>query len=308
MQRPLHGVIQPGGHHQKQEQCQHIDAPVYQQQGAGQCHGSNAQLQHHSGSGDKDGVAQFSGNGLLFHIPNFTGQAEEIAAFCIAGFQVAHGFDILLNAVGTAHFHRHGPGLHPVLHLAAAQQYGNGHRNHPQGSQRHSPVKQEQPQGNEHRGNKRTEQTGDEMRAGFFQHLAVGHNGAGQVGQIPLAKEGQGELPQLLGQGQPPNAAFFIGSEVGAVILNPGCQENQYEAHDTADYIKSGSSFDGSFHQVADEKIQQTRRQHKGYILQRTGQNAFYQTLCALRGGGSCPLNFFNHGYPSFATFHWTDD
>ena len=98
------------------------------------------------------------------------------------------------------------------------------------------------------------------MGAGFFQHLAVGHNGAGQVSQIPLAKEGQGELPQLLGQGQPPDAAFFIGSEVGAVILHPGRPENQQEAQGAADRIKSRSAPRGSFHQVADKKIQQTRR------------------------------------------------
>ncbi len=38
------------------------------------------------------------------------------------------------------------------------------------------------------------EQTGDEVGAVLFQHLAVGHDGAGQVGKVTLAEEGQGSL------------------------------------------------------------------------------------------------------------------
>ena len=112
------------------------------------------------------------------------------------------------------------------------------------------------------------------MGAGFFKHLAVGHDGAGQVSQIPLAKEGQGELPQLLGQGQPPDAAFFIGGEVGAVILEPGSQQNQPKANNAAAHIKGDVSPCGARHQVADKKIEQTGGQHKCHILERTGQHA----------------------------------
>ena len=39
------------------------------------------------------------------------------------------------------------------------------------------------------RGNDGAEQAGNEVGAVLFQYLAVRHDGAGQVGKIPLAKE-----------------------------------------------------------------------------------------------------------------------
>ncbi len=155
----------------------------------------------------------------FFHCPNFIGKARQIPLLRIAGFQVPEGLDVLLNAVRTGHFRRHGPGLHLILYPIAAHHDGSGYRNDPQSRQCHPPLKGEQAQGNEHGRDEGTEQTGDEVGAVLFQYLAVCHDGAGQVGKIPLAKEGQGQLAQPLCKGQAAGAALFIGGKIGAVVL-----------------------------------------------------------------------------------------
>ncbi|MCI6226716.1 MAG: hypothetical protein MR622_06075 [Clostridiales bacterium] len=43
--------------------------------------------------------------------------------------------------------------------------------------------------------------------------MQVDHDGADEVGQIPLAEKGQRQFPQALGQRQTPFAALFIGGE-----------------------------------------------------------------------------------------------
>ena len=221
LQSPLHGVVHPGSRHQEQKQGQHVDAALHQQHRAGECHRRNAQLEHHARRGHEQRCFQLCRDGLLFHSPNFAGKTGQIPLLRIAGFQVAEGLDVLLNAVRTGHFRCHGLGLHLVLHPVAAHHDGSGYRDDPQGCQRHPSVKGEQAQGNEHRRDEGAEQTGDEVGAVLFQHLAVCHDGAGQVGKVALAEKGQGQLAQPLRKGQATGAALFISSKIGAVVLEP---------------------------------------------------------------------------------------
>ena len=80
------------------------------------------------------------------------------------------------------------------LHPVAAHHNGNRYRDDPQRRQCHPPIEGEQAQGNEHRRDEGTEQTWDEVGAVLFQHLAVRHDGAGQIGKIALAKKDRGSL------------------------------------------------------------------------------------------------------------------
>ena len=148
-----------------------------------------------------------------------------------------------------------GLGLHLVLHPVAAHHDGSGYRDDPQGCQRHPSVKGEQAQGNEHGRDEGTEQTGDEVGAVLFQHLAVRHDGAGQVGKIPLAKEGQGQLAQPLCKGQAAGAALFISGKIGAVVLEPCGQQNQHKAGNASQQIKGASPARGACQQVFYQKI-----------------------------------------------------
>ena len=157
LQRALHRVIHPGSRHQEQKQGQHIDTALHQQHRAGECHRCNAQLEHHARRGHKQRCFQFCCDGLLFHSPNFAGKTGQITLLRIAGFQVPESLDVLLNAVRTGHFRRHGLGLHLVLHPVAAHHDGNGYRDDPQCCQSHPSVKGEQAQSNEHRGDEGTE-------------------------------------------------------------------------------------------------------------------------------------------------------
>ena len=150
LQRALHGGVHPGSRHQEQKQGQHIDTALHQQHRAGECHRCNAQLEHHARRGHKQRCFQLCHNRLLFHCPNFVGKARQIPLLRIAGFQVPESLDVLLNAVRTGHFRRHGLGLHLVLHPVAAHHDGSGYRNDPQSRQCHPPLKGEQAQGNEH--------------------------------------------------------------------------------------------------------------------------------------------------------------
>jgi len=221
LQSPLHGVVHPGCRHQEQKQGQYVDTALHQQHRTGERHRRNTQLEHHAGGGHKQRCFQLCHNRLLFHCPNFVGKARQIPLLRIAGFQVPEGLDVLLNAVRTGHFRRHGPGLHLILYPIAAHHDGSGYRNDPQSRQCHPPLKGEQAQGNEHGRDEGTEQTGDVVGAVLFQYLAVRHDGAGQVGKVSLAEKGQGQLPQPLRKGQAAGAALFIGGKIGVVVLEP---------------------------------------------------------------------------------------
>ena len=308
LQRALHRIIQAGSHEQEQEQRQHVDAAAQQQHGAGQRHGGDAELQDRTGRGHEHGVRQLRRDRLLFHGTDLPGKAAEIALLCIAGLQVADRFDILLNAVGAGHFHGHGPALHAVLHAIAAEHDGRRYRDDPQRRQRHAPVEEEQAQRDEHRGDERAEQAGNEVRAGLLQHLTVCHDGAGQVGQVALAEEGQRKSAQALGERQAADTALLIGRKVGAVILEPRRQKDQGKAGNAAADIKCGPSRCAARHQVADERIQQARGQHKGDVLRGAGQHAPDESPRALRGACRCSLDLFQHADPSFSTFQRTED
>ena len=82
----------------------------------------------------------------------------------------------------------------------------------------HPSVKGEQAQSNEHGRDEGTEQTGDEVGAILFQHLAIRHDGAGQVGKVALAEKGQGQLAQPLRKGQAASAALFIGRKIKRIM------------------------------------------------------------------------------------------
>ena len=221
LQSPLHGVVHPGCRHQEQKQSQHVDTALHQQHRAGERHRCNAQLEHHTRRGHKQRCFQLCHNRLLFHCPNFVGKARQIPLLRIAGFQVPEGLDVLLNAVRTGHFRRHGPGLHLILYPIAAHHDGSGYRNDPQCRQCHPPVERKQAQRNDHGGDQGTEQAGNKVRAGLFQNLTVRHDGTGQIGQISFAKERQWQLPQTFCESQTADTAFFIGRKIGAVVLEP---------------------------------------------------------------------------------------
>ena len=96
-----------------------------------ECHRRNAQLEHHARRGHEQRRFQLCRDGLLFHSPNFAGKTGQITLLRIAGFQVPESLDVLLNAVRTGHFRRHGPGLHLVLHPVAAHHDSGGYRDDP---------------------------------------------------------------------------------------------------------------------------------------------------------------------------------
>ena len=84
------------------------------------------------------------------------------------------------------------------------------------------------------------------MRAGLLQHLTVCHDGAGQVGQVALAEEGQRKSAQALGERQAADTALLIGRKVGAVILEPRREKYQRESGHTADDIERRRTLEGS--------------------------------------------------------------
>ena len=125
-----------------------------------------------------------------------------------------------------------------------------------------APVKGEHAERNEDRRDERSEKAGDIMRAGLFKHLAVGHDGAGQVGEVALAEERQRQHAQPLREGQAALSALFICCEIGIIILEPCGDENEREADGAAAHIERRSSGRSAAHQIADEIIEHTRRQH----------------------------------------------
>ena len=94
------------------------------------------------------------------------------------------------------------------------------------------------------------------MGAVLFQHLAVCHDGAGQVGKVPLAEKGQGQLAQSFRKGQAAGAALFIGRKIGAIVLEPCGQQDQRKTDRTPQQIKGGSPTRGACQQIFYQEIQ----------------------------------------------------
>ena len=88
---------------------------------------------------------------------SFLERPDEYQLLRIAGFQDPEVLDVLLNAVRTGHFRRHGPGLHLILYPIAAYHDG-GYQNDPQSRQCHPPLKGEQAQNEHGRDEDRTDQ------------------------------------------------------------------------------------------------------------------------------------------------------
>ena len=130
------------------------------------------------------------------------------------------------------------------------------------------------------------------MGEALLQEGAVGHDGTGEVGQVLLPKEGQGDLPQPLGQGHPAHPALHIRGKVGGVVLEPGGQKDQDQAHQAARQVKGhpAPAGDTAGHQVPNKEEQQPHRHHEGQVLQQAGQAALDQVPGALLGQGVSSL------------------
>ena len=100
-------------------------------------------------------------------------------------------------------------------------------------------------------------QHGNKVGKALLQIGAVGHDGAGEIGQILFSKEGQRNLPQPFGQRNPSHTAFRIGGKVGGVVLKVSGKQDQANAHHAAHDVKS-DFFAGNTasHQIAYQKIQ----------------------------------------------------
>ena len=287
LQSALEGVVEPGYHQQEQEEGQHVQAALHQQDGARQGHGGYAQAQNERGGHHKGRQAKLIDDGAALHGANLLFQHPEEFLFRVVGLQVLQRFDALLNAVRAGHFGVHGFLIEPFLHPGGEADNGKGHGHHPQGGQRHAPVVEEQARRHQQAGKDGAGQLRDEVRKALFQERAVGHDGAGQVGQVLLSEEGQGELPQPFRQGNPPHAAFGVGGKVGGVVLYIGGQQNQPHADRAADGIEGRPAFgNAAAHQVTDQAVEQSYRKHKGNVLQDAGYATLYQIPGALLGEG----------------------
>ena len=71
-----------------------------------------------------------------------------------------------------------------------------------------------------------------------LQGGTVSHDGIGQIGEIFFSEEGEGDLPELFGQRDPPHTAFHIGCQISGIILKPGDDKNQNQACGTSCQIK----------------------------------------------------------------------
>ena len=120
----------------------------------------------------------------------------------------------------------------------------------------------------------------------LLQKGTVGHDGTGQIGEVLFAEKGKRDFPKLFGESDAPHAAFYIGGEIGGVILKPGGQKNQSDAEDTTGGIQTRFAADIAAHQVADETVKKPNGKHKRYILKYTCDTALDKILCALLGQG----------------------
>ena len=71
-----------------------------------------------------------------------------------------------------------------------------------------------------------------------LQGGTISHDGIGQIGQILFPEEGEGDLPELLSQRDPPYTAFYIGCQIGGIILKSGDDKDQNQAYSSPCQIK----------------------------------------------------------------------
>ena len=87
----------------------------------------------------------------MFHRADLLFQPFEVFFFSVVGFQILHRFNTLLNSIRAGHFRIHGFLIKPFLYLCRKTYNGKRHRHHPKSRQRHTPIVEEQADGNQDR-------------------------------------------------------------------------------------------------------------------------------------------------------------
>ena len=67
------------------------------------------------------------------------------------------------------------------------------------------------------------------MGKGLFQAGAVGHDGIGQVSQVPVSKKGEGECAELFCKANPAVGTLFIGARICFGVFLPMEQKDEHK-------------------------------------------------------------------------------
>ncbi len=151
------------------------------------------------------------------------------------------------------------------------------------------------------------------MGKGLLQAGAVGHNGVGQVGQVPFAEEGQGKLAQLFRQPHPAGGTLLIGAQVGMLVFDAVDPINQRQNGQGPSGITPyagggiGAAPKGRDHGPQDQE-EQPHRGHQAQVAQGTPEHAGHHAFGPLLGKGEPMLQLADHTpAASFPTFHWAE-
>ena len=214
-------VVQPCGGEQEAQEIEEGELPFQQQRPASEHRGGKPQPQEGLGGADEHAGSQLRADGAALHGGQLCFQVAEIPLLPVAGLDVPDGLQSLLDAVGHRPLVQDVFRPKGVLDFLRARRQRHRHGHHPQHRQGHAPITGEHARPNHQRGADGGKQLGHIVGEHLVQAGAVGNHGGGQVAEIPVAEEGQGEPAQRLRQAHPAVGALPVGGDVEGGVLEP---------------------------------------------------------------------------------------
>ena len=145
---------------------------------------------------------------------------------------------IVLDGLQPVNLHVHFAQLH--LQPAGQQDDGKGDRRYPQQRKAHPPVVDQQRDADDGRGEDGAPELRHRVGKGVLKARAVAHDGAGQVGEVPLVEKAQRQRPQFFRQCDAAALTLLIGPKIGHRVLHVMQQEDQRQNDDADDRVQQG--------------------------------------------------------------------
>ena len=184
-------VINAGSCHQEHEEKEQIQFALCQQQRPHQHRGWESQSKEHLRGSNHQAAGHFIADGGMYDPLQLFIQPCQVGILLVVGFQIPDALQKLLDSVGGIQLGLDLFQVHMVLQSLAPHKDKDRQDKGRQNRQRHSPVHEKQAQADDHTADGRSENLGNCIGKDSFQVIAVAHHGSGQVGKVPLAKEGQ---------------------------------------------------------------------------------------------------------------------
>lgn len=269
LQCARHRVVHARHHQKIHKECEHIQAPVRKQHRARKCGRRYAEFEKQLRADDKQRRHKFRAYLPLFVAVYLRFKSFEIAEFRICGFEVARGFQTLLNSVRARERRLHLPAFERLLHLSRTRDYHYRNGQHPHRSERHTPIERKERDGNHAGGSYRPRKFGIKVGKRLFDEHTVPHYRSRQVADVAFSEETQRQFAHSFRKRQAAHRTLAVSGKIIAVVL-PEVDDVHHRKHGKrAETVEPVIVVRVFVHHIGDKGKQQSDGQHFCEICKR---------------------------------------